>query len=107
MNMKTNDQWFEPGDKVMWVSVTDDPQYPVVRWDDGLESGRVYCVSEFWTDDDRNWINLSGFDAEYSEDGCRVAWFAADFRRVEEIKLCVEAAKKIKTLQPATAGGEG
>lgn len=94
-----NDQWFEPGEKVIMVSDTieDGIQYDEAS---SPEIGPTYCVSNFWTDPDGdNWIQLVGFKYEPAS-----AYFyeqgelARDFRKVEEIKLCVEAVRKVKQL---------
>lgn len=94
--MNTDNQWFNPGDKVMQVNDNCPPGAVTVREND-IQYGVVYCVKEFWTDCGINWIDLVGFPTEYDPiDGERIAWTACNFRRVDEIKLCVAAAKHIK-----------
>ena len=84
--MNNNDQWFEPGQKVMRVAV-DRPIPSMKNWDERVGFGEVFCVSIFLEDKGFNWIELVGFDDIY---------LASNFRKVEEIKLCVEALKKAK-----------
>ncbi len=109
--MKTNDQWFEPGDKVMRVATSSEAVGDIRgHWwyekDDapksGPQFGRVYCVEDFWEGPRFNVVMLVGFGGWRYHGSFKVGWAASCFRKVEEIKLCVEAVKKSKerTLTP-------
>lgn len=86
-----NDQYFEPGDKVMRVTAGD-KLFPrdIFFGGNGLTSvpyGAVVCVSWFEADAIANRVAFSGIDRVF---------LAACFRKVEEIKLCVNAVKSVK-----------
>lgn len=95
--MRKNDQYFQPGDKVMRVNPNashggyeepDKPSsFPVM--------GQVYCVEGFYEGPLWNTVMLVGFGGwrYHPINGTPVGWRAAWFRKVEEIKLCVEAVK--------------
>jgi hypothetical protein len=95
--MNTNDQWFEPGDKVVRVT-TVAKSLPGVKWKPlpggpWAPYGRVMCVSACWNDGKRNRVYFVGVPEAHG-------FLAACFRKVEEIKLCVRAAEKFS--QPQT-----
>ena len=94
--MRTNDQYFQPGDKVMRVEPEAKPgTYPY----DGLppKMGVVYCVSDFWEGPEFNVVMLTGFGGfRYDERGRPVGWRAIYFRKVEEIKICLQAVAKVE-----------
>lgn len=87
--MKTNDQWFEPGDKVMQVMSTAELGRPTSGRGGSLR-GKVLCVLQCWA----NWrgYNVVAF-VGIPDDGR--GRYAACFRRVEEIRLCVRAAERM------------
>lgn len=89
-----NDQWFEPGDKVVRVCWGDSLGIDPSRINPTVEApeGDVYCVTHFRNNGSWNEIWLAGFGEPPTEDG----FFAACFRRVEELRLCVEAAERMK-----------
>jgi hypothetical protein len=99
--MRTNDQYFQPGDKVMRVG----DNTPGARLAHELapppdarpKYGVVYCVEDFWEGPQRNVVMLVGFGGWTYCDGFKAGWPAASFRKVEEIKICLAAAR-----QPAT-----
>lgn len=96
--MRTNDQWFEPGDKVMRVS-SGCRNFPAITCDVGIpQYGQVYCVEDFWEGPIFNAVILIGFGGwrYHPRNGSKVGWEACAFRRVSEIKLCVEAVSKSK-----------
>lgn len=84
--MNTNDQWFEAGDKVMRVS----------NWNpgglvDGSKEkpfGHIFCVEYSF----QSCVGMNGVKFV----GVQIPALASNFRRIEEIKLCVEAAAKMK-----------
>lgn len=103
-----NNQIFQPGDKVIMVDDVSsncpcwhvNGQYP--------EKGELYCVSDFiasgchvragnklglllW-----NAVNLCGI-APPLWNGVPIGWCACNFRKVDEIKLILEAFKKFET----------
>ncbi len=84
--MKTDDQWFEPGDKVMRV---DNSNLPTTHFGDGSTDapfGKVFCVEHCQERLHFNSVTLIGVC------GC---FLAKNFRRVSEIQLCVRASKRI------------
>lgn len=95
--MKNDDQWFKPGDKVVKVSDSSAMEIDVPGTPDAIY-GKVYCVSYCWHNyyHENNWVNFVGFPERDSEDGARLGFLAADFRKVEEIQLCVRAAEALK-----------
>lgn len=98
--MNKNDQWFEPGDKVMRVRLTSGLPHAVTSKDSLLvEFGKVYCVERCWLFKyGYNVVTFVGLPHVYNPSGSPKGWVASNFRRVEEIQLCVNAAKK--TQQP-------
>lgn len=94
MSTKIQDQWFSPGDKVMEVDVEAAMEQTVPGYADAekvpTKPGAVYCVEKFTTFSPTGWnaVWLVGVDCE--PDGL----FAAEFRRVEEIRLCMSALRK-------------
>lgn len=60
--------------------------------------GIVYCVEDFYEGRQFNVVMLVGFGGwRYDpRDGTPVGWPAKGFRRVEEIRLCVEAVTHSK-----------
>lgn len=96
--MKTNDQWFQPGDKVMEVLTDEEVEaaMPLAQFgeDAPTRQGVVYCVERFKEFPWSNAVVLSGVGADRPMDE---RWIPAIyFRKVEEIKLCARAAKKMK-----------
>ncbi len=97
--MRTDDQYFQPGDKVMRVSSPVASGY--TRPDnygmkDMPEYGIVYCVEDFWEGPQFNVIMLVGVGGWRYHGGMKVGWQARRFRKVEEIKLCVGALEHTK-----------
>lgn len=93
-----NDQWFEPGDKVMRVCDVEDSGFP-----EGLAKsppyGEVLCVVDFCEQDDGNLCLFAGYPMTIY-DGKEWWETAACYRKVEEIRLCVKAAQAIKEIKP-------
>ena len=86
---RNDDQWFSPGDKCMRVSNACELRLPHNDiLPKGSETGKVVCVVEFKDNYPiPNFVRFAGFEG----------WFyAANFRRVEEIQLCVKAAEQMK-----------
>lgn len=88
--MRNDDQWFEPGDKVMRVEYAE----TLGLINNGItppetEFGRVLCVTHC-TDIPRfgNVVRFVGI-----EDG--LGFYACCFRKVSEIQLCVRAARHL------------
>jgi hypothetical protein len=94
-----NDQYFEVGDKVMRVARIQVRPDQAIGIDDP-EYGLVYCVTQIWRGR-RGWnlIKLAGMRNSSERHG----YLAINFRRVEEIQLCVSAAKHVNKpeLEPA------
>lgn len=94
----TNDQYFQPGDKVMRV-MEDAPLlalFPIkVRHPNPPEFGRVYCVERCFAGGVCNLVHLVGIWHDTTADGRPKGFPAMMFRRVEEIKLCVRAANHV------------
>lgn len=94
--MNIQDQWFSPGDKVMEVDVEAAMEKAVPGYRDiknyaDTKPGLVYCVERF--EEETDWWNgvwLVGVDC--GPDGL----YAAEFRRVEEIRICANAVRKIE-----------
>jgi hypothetical protein len=99
--MRSNDQYFVPGDKVMRVSCGDFKgvdyagKYKIPGY------GETFCVEDFWEGPCFNVIMLVGFGGwRYNPlDGTPVGWQSSAFRKVEEIKLCLSALEKKKQKQ--------
>lgn len=90
--MKTNDQHFEPGDKVMRVSHAQEMGLEVtVGAHPKTGFGVILCVLECFEADGFNWVRFVGIPCAHDE-----AWYARCFRCVEEIKLCVHAAERTR-----------
>jgi hypothetical protein len=91
-----SDQVFQPGDKVMRVS-GNRPDGVVMKYERTCpQYGQVYCVEDFWRGPRFNVVMLVGFGGwRYDSHGRKVGWVASAFRKVEEIKLCVEAVRKV------------
>lgn len=92
-----DDQWFSPGDKVMRVAGNTSGR-PLINepHGNGPKYGVVYCVEDFIEYSNCNVVMIVGFGGwRTSINGLRTGWPAASFRRVEEIRLCVEAANKV------------
>ncbi len=89
--MDTNDQWFEPGDKVMRVALASLLGLPVTDLGPQRETdfGRVLCVERCWRVAGQNWVTFVGVP-----NGPNEAWYACCFRKVSEIKLCVSAVNR-------------
>lgn len=92
--MSANDQWFSPGDKVMRVATAVqlglDPDDRSVL--SATDFGKILCVSEFRERPRGNWIRFVGVNCSPTD-----WWFAQCFRKVEEVQLCVRAAKLFET----------
>lgn len=79
-----NDQWFEPGDKVMRVASA-----PIIMPE--TDFGIVLCVDRCEYISSRSYSRVF-FVGIPSPTG--YGHLANNFRKVEEIQLCVRAAKK-------------
>lgn len=95
------DQWFEPGDKVMRVSrIGPDERYKSAPSKYDAKEGVVYCVEQVRISFHENVImNLIGLPKKYTSDGRLLGFLTSNFRKVEEIKLCVQAAEAMKKEQ--------
>lgn len=91
--MRNDDQWFEPGDKV--VRVTHKNQAKIPFNPNLAPYGKVFCVESCFYNAGlkRNNITLIGVANTWPAKG----FVAANFRKVEEIQLCVRAAETMKT----------
>lgn len=94
--MKPNDQFFEPGDKVVQALTTEEllklcPDVNIkLNSPDYGSSHEVYCIVEcFPTATDYNAVRLVGFG--------NISFPAAYFRKVDEIARCVRVAEMLKT----------
>lgn len=86
----------------MRVSYYKTPRSSPAALRDALE-GEVYCVNQAWfAEDGSAVISFIGFPVELSVVGEQMGFLAMNFRKLEEIKLCVAAAEKAKqlSLQP-------
>jgi hypothetical protein len=105
--MNKNDQWFESGDKVMQVCEPEDVLWldcTEVYARDSTAYGIVYTVVECMEYDDGNLMSLAGLPFDYAPNGeIDGGVICALFRKVEEIKLCVNATKRTRSpeLTPA------
>lgn len=92
--MNTQDQWFEPGDKVCRVSEAGKLGLSwAVRHSHDTSYGRVLCVEDCWQGcDGLNRLIFVGVPRNPEN----AVWYACCFRRIEEIQLCVRAAEKFK-----------
>lgn len=93
--MNTNDQWFEPGDKVMRVSYANKlglPLLPSPSLTEKTDFGNVLCVERCFPLGAWNRVLFVGVKPRgvLPERG----FFACCFRKVEEIKLCVQAVQR-------------
>lgn len=95
-----NDQWFEPGDKVMKVSNCNLGKN--IHPQGSTQMGKVYCIEACWRGLHCNAVNFIGFDQIFGVRGLRLGWPAQDYRKVEEIKLCVKAANFVTKPQELT-----
>lgn len=88
-----DDQWFNPGDKVMRVAYSPQlgaiPGLRILPLVPETDFGNVLCVEICWEDRGVNRVKFVGIELD-SDHG----WRAACFRRVSEIRLCVEATKR-------------
>jgi hypothetical protein len=98
-----SDQIFQPGDKVMLVqgseglaNVKARPDYPKV------EKGVVYCVDFcfYYEYTKRHRVGLIGWPRLYNLSGVLRGFPACCFRKVEEIRLCIDAVKKVEAPAP-------
>jgi hypothetical protein len=91
-----NDQWFQPGDKV--IRVASICHNPGRRHPGGApQFGKVYVIRDCWTcEHGYNRVSVVGFSEGTNSGGFRAGWVATNFRKVEEIRLCIEAVKKAK-----------
>lgn len=101
-----NDVYFSPGDKVMRVSSESGPITVECR-NGSPQFGVVYCVEDFYEGPQFNVVMLVGFGGWVWVPGYKhpAGWRATAFRKVEEIKLCVEAIKRTEApvAQPSIA----
>lgn len=90
--MKNDDQWFEPGDKVVRVA---DQNADTDTRDGGPPFNVVLCVARFCEDPEGNLVECVGYPVLEDDE---TEWWdsASDFRKVEEIQLCVRAAEAMK-----------
>lgn len=94
-----DDQWFEVGDKCLRVREPDPKRDgpecctelpPYAPW------GEILCVSAFQSHPDGNTVLFHGYPAFVDENGDEW-WEIPDcFRRVDEVRMCIEAAKHVK-----------
>lgn len=94
--MKTDDQWFQPGQKVL-RAVAADPTQPEEAhfYSDMVPFGVVFCVDRcFECPGGYNVLWFTGLPIPYEDHDS--GWVAANFRAVEEVRLCVEAAQHVK-----------
>ncbi len=94
--MRSEDQWFKPGDKVMRVGSVSGNAF---RYDGPKPKfGAVYCVEDFYEGPSFNAVMLVGFGGWRFRPGnpYPIGWRAINFRKVEEIKLCIEAVERSK-----------
>ncbi len=98
--MRKSDQYFEVGDKVMRVEPRSMPgTYP--HEGPFPKMGVVYCISDFWEGPEFNVVMLVGFGGfRYDALNRPIGWRAVYFRKVEEIKICLQAVAKIETKKP-------
>lgn len=91
--MKNDDQWFEPGDKVMRVAHGAPNTIPFKP--NLAPYGAVFCVESCFHNPkyNRNSVTFIGVVNTRQAKG----FVAANFRKVEEIQLCVRAAEAMKT----------
>ncbi len=93
--MRTNDQWFEPGDKVMFIGRT--AGGTVVEVGGGApKAGVIYCVEDFAAYDYGNQFTVVGGGG-----WSWVSWWpdpfcyaAQEFRKAEEVRLILQAFSK-------------
>lgn len=98
------DQYFSPGDKVVRISGNVGPN--IYRGKDRPASpiyGKVYCVEDFWQGPCHNVVMLVGFGGWRYSNGMKVGWPANCFRKVEEVRLCVNAARQMEEFKKAVA----
>lgn len=97
--MRTNDQYFKPGDKVMRVGCGDYQGHAFTCDVTTPQYGVVYCVEDFYEGPQFNAVMLVGFGGWRRKPGnpYPIGWEAKAFRMVEEIKLCVKAVERMKT----------
>lgn len=96
--MRNDDQWFRVGDKVMRVGSHRPDGNLLTNYTGGIpQYGQIYCVEDFWEGPQFNVVMLVGFGGWRIDPwGRKVGWCATAFRKIDEIKLCIEAANKIK-----------
>lgn len=90
-----NDQHFEPGDKVMRVSRNNlSGRLKPAPMD--AEDGKIYAVEKVWERKGMHFMKLCGFPPHFGKNGVELGFACMNFRRVEEIQLCVQAARAAK-----------
>lgn len=97
--MRPDDIYFKIGDKVMRVNPNH--AYGEVKCAHGYPvMGQVYCVSDFWEGPTFNVVMLVGFGGfTIAPNGYYpMGWRATYFRKVEEIRLCLNAVKHSQNL---------
>lgn len=89
--MRNNDQWFNPGDKVMRVNeaVILGLPYNRLPTHPATDYGKVLCVDRCFPEHSGNAVLFIGLKGK--------VFYARCFRKVEEVQLCVRAAEKMKT----------
>lgn len=73
----------------------------VMSCDKWPKFGEILCVEDFFEWPRFNAVMFVGFGGWREYNGLKCGWRASCFRKVEEIKLCVEATKR--TLKPKEA----
>jgi hypothetical protein len=95
--MRKNDIYFEPGDKVMRVASECRHTGRKSNTGKAPEFGKVYCVEDFYEGSEFNVVMLVGFGGwVYDSRGRPVGWRAINFRKVDEIKICLRAVESLK-----------
>jgi hypothetical protein len=92
-----NDQVFEPGDEIMRVGHADPRGICIPYSGTSPKFGEVYCVEDFGHGHIFNWVMPVGFGGPfYDSKGRKIGWAASAFRKASEIKLILEAVKKVE-----------
>lgn len=91
MDNKPIEQWFQPGDKVMRVTGNRPDGFILKAPVDPPEYGKVYCVADFYEGPLFNAVILVGGCDWHYHFGRKVGWPASAFRKVDEIRRCVDA----------------
>ena len=88
-----SEQYFNPGDKVMRVgSISLRPIDRSILKRQPPQFGEILCVERCWKNGRHNYVMFAGFGAPYySSKGYEIGLIAQNFRKVDEIKLCLAA----------------